>query len=289
MHVRVRRSTARRQRTHRAMHLVFGVVLWLSLAAGACFGFHAIVEKFFLHNPDYSLHHIDTDLDDLMTADQAVQISGLHLGENIFRLDLARAERALKQIDQVDNVTIQRDWPDRVSIKIVKRVPVAWLAKAGTTGLSADDDLLLDSQGRTMHAFRVEPDYWRLPIIYAPDPSLIVQGDTLAVSDLKSALDLLASLRGRIDIPIDVRSVDITKGYAIEVCDAAKVVYTFSPDDPADQLDRLQHLLATCRTTGQELVSVDLIPKKYTPVRFLLASAEESPRSPGKNHSEAAR
>ena len=272
--VRVRRSTARRQRRHRTLRLVLGIGVWLGLAGGAVFGFHAVVNKFFLQNPEYNLRVVEADLDGLMTREEAMQIAGFAPGKNIFRIDLAAAEHAFQQIDQIDRITLQRDWPDKITIKLTKRIPIAWLSRAGAGDLATDHTLLLDAQGRTMKPYRIEEEYWRLPVIYAPNPDLIQQGDLLAVADLKAALDLLAERQRRDDSLLDIQSMDITKGYAIEVVDADKAHFIFAPQEFPQQLDRLQKLLVNCRENGRQIESVNLIPKKYTPVRFLLASAQ---------------
>lgn len=272
--VRVRRSTAQRQRKNRVLRTILGVTLWLGVAAGVVYGFQAVTNKFFLQNPEYNLRVVDTNLDDLMTHDEALRLSGLVLGTNIFRLDLGAAEQAFRRIDQIDTVTIQREWPATVRIHLTKRIPIAWLAKAGDD-FSTEHAFLLDAAGRPMKPYRVEPEYWRLPVIFATDPALIRNGDLLATADLKAALDLLAARAARANSLLTIRSIDITQGYCLEVTDETKARITFSPKDPGTQLDRVQKLLENCRETGRQLDTVNLIPKKYTPVRFLLVSLQD--------------
>jgi cell division protein FtsQ len=273
--VRVRRSTAKRQRRHRVLRTIFACTVWISLAAGAVYGFHAVVNKFFLQNPEYHLRVVETDLDGLMSRDEAMQIAGIKTGKNIFLIDLAAAERELRKIEQIDKATIQRDWPDKITIKITKRIPVAWLARTGTG--ESNRSLLLDAQGNTMKPYRVEPEYWHLPVIYAPNLELIEKRDLLAVADLQAALDLLAARAKQANSLLSIASIDISKGYALEVIDADKVHITFPPKNPDVQLERLQKLLVSCRDTNRKLETVNLIPPKYTPVRFLLASNTEAP------------
>ena len=274
--VRVRRATARRERKHRVLRAVAGVTLWLSLAAGLAYGFHEITQRFFLQNPEYNLRVVDTELDGLLTPEEVIRLTGLRPGTNIFRLDLAGAERALRAIDQIATASVQRDWPDTVRITITKRHPVAWLTAAGRD-FAAEEARLLDADGRTMRPYRIEPEYWRLPVIFAQDPALIEQGDPLATADLRAALDLLAARADRPDHLLEIRSIDITKGFALTVTDANKARLVFAPEDPGDQLDRVQKLLENCQETGRQLDSVNLIPKKYTPVRFMLVSLPEPP------------
>lgn len=277
--VRVRQSTARRQRKSRVFGVVFGILLWVSVAAGAVYGFREITNRFFLQNPEYNLRVVDAQLDDLMSKDDALRVSGLTPGTNIFRLDLGVAEQAFRKIDQVDTVTIQRDWPDTVRITVTKRIPVAWLAKAGDN-FSADRALLLDAAGGAFKPYRVEPEYWRLPVIFAPDPTLVQSGDILAAADLKAALDLLAARAVRPSSLLSIRSIDISKAYALEVTDANKAKLIFSPENPGIQIDRVQKLLENCRETGRQLDTVNLIPKKYTPVRFMLVSLQDDAEKP---------
>ncbi len=278
--VRVRRSTAQRQRKSRVWRVMFGVTLWIAVAVGLVSGFRAVTNKFFLQNPEYNLRVVETDLDDLMTHDEAIRLSGLTMGANVFRLDLGAAERAFRGIDQIDTVSIQRNWPDTVRIRLRKRVPIAWLARAGAD-FSTDRALLLDAAGRTMKPYRVESAYWRLPVIFATDPDLIARGDLLAVADLHAALDLLTARAQRPQSLLNIRSIDITQGYALEVVDDSRAHLTFSPRDPGAQLDRVRKLLENCRETGRQLDTVNLIPKKYTPVRFMLVSLQGPPAPTG--------
>lgn len=255
---------------------MLNLTVWVGLAATVWIGFHIITRKFFFDNPAYNLQQVEVSLDGLMTKEEALSLTRIELGTNIFRVNLGAAERALRQIEQVKTVTIERDWPDRITITLVKRHPVAWLARAGDGPFNADRAWLLDAQGDMMKPYRVDPDYWRLPVIYAPDPSLLRGGDTLARFDLEAALALLAEHADRPDSRLDLRSIDISKGYAFVATDARNARITFGPGNPADQLDRLELLLESCEATGRQLESVNLIPKKYTPVRFVMASANRA-------------
>ncbi len=278
--VRVRRSTAVRQRRFRVLSTALSVTLWISLAVGAGLGFHAVVNKFFLQNPEYDLRIVDVELDGLMSRDEATQIAGIEIGANIFRVDLAAAEQALRAIDQVATVTLERTWPDKITIRLTKRIPVAWIAPAGIDDPHYNRSLLLDAEGRTIKPYRVEPDYWRLPLIFVTDPYLTQQDDLLARADLKAALDLLAARAAQPDSLLDIISIDATKGFALEVMDADKARFIFPPENPAAQLERLQKLLVNSRDNGRQIESVNLIPKKYTPVRFVLAAAQEPTPAP---------
>ena len=142
--VRVRRSGG--DSRHRSLQFILGLVLWISLAL-SYFGFQAMIGKFFLHNPEYNLSVVGRPVGRPHDPRRGHPAHRATLEENIFRVDLTQAEHALEQIDQVESVTIERDWPNKVTIRLTKRVPVAWLARAGAGDLAADHTLLLDAQG----------------------------------------------------------------------------------------------------------------------------------------------
>jgi hypothetical protein len=76
--------------------------------------------------------------------------------------------------------------------------------------------------------------------------------------------------------------LDISKDYCLDVETPAGAKIKFAPDGFADQLARLEKLLAHCRDTGRQLESVNLMVRRNTPVKFAMntppASTAEAPR-----------
>lgn len=274
--VRVRRSTVRRQRSRKVVSMVFGLLLWSSLIVATWIGFHTITDKFFLSNPEYTLRHLRSETQGLLTESEVAEITGIQKGINIFKIDLAAAEKQLRALDQVATVRITRDWPDRITVEVTKRTPISWISDRPNEALSSDHARLIDRTGQTMKPFRVEPEFWHLPVIYCPSLEAIQSEDILAVADLRAAIDLLAEVRRRPDTLLQIRSLDITRGHSIQVTTAENSLVLFSPKDPADQLDKLEPLLLHCKESDRTLEYVNLIPSRYTPVRIQMAAAPES-------------
>lgn len=275
--VRVRRSTASRQRKRKFVGFVLRVALCVSVVAATYFGFVAITDKFFLKNPEYNLSHVEIDADGVLTAEEILEITRIELGTNIFRIDLAKADAALREFEQIETVRIERDWPSRIIIQIRKRQPVAWLAAAQSQTIDTASAYLLDSAGKPIRAHHVEPEYWQLPVIFCPDVSAVIEGDPLAVADLAAAMGLLEELGMRPASLFNIKSLDITKGHSIMARDDRGAEFVFSPDDPSDQLDRLEKLLIHCRDTGRKLKSVKLSGGRFTPVEFAALAEEVNP------------
>ncbi|MGC1480009.1 MAG: FtsQ-type POTRA domain-containing protein [Chthoniobacterales bacterium] len=272
LEVKVRSSTAKRARNRRITDFVVRLVLVVAICTASYFGFLAITDKFFLTNPEYNLTHVNADTDGLMSDEEVMEITGIDLGTNIFKIDIGEAEKQLRAIDHIENVRIERLWPDTLNISATKRIPAAWLARVNSDAFSADNALLVDATGHTIRPYRIESDYWHLPVIKCTDPAQVVARDPLAIADLEAALDLIAVNDQIEDSLLKIRSLDISHGYSIEVTNEANAQITFAPKHPIAQLERLQRLLEHCDQTGRELESVNLIPTKYTPVRFVMAA-----------------
>jgi hypothetical protein len=126
-----------------------------------------------------------------------------------------------------------------------------------------------------MKPFRVEPEFWHLPVIYCADMNTVATGDILARADLQAAIDLLTEILKRPDSHLKVRSLDITSGHTIRVNTADNSLILFSPENPIAQLDKLEPLLVHCHETARPLEFANLIPSRYTPVRIQMVSAPE--------------
>jgi hypothetical protein len=78
---------------------------------------------------------------------------------------------------------------------------------------------------------------------------------------------------------LHIRTIDISRGYCIEVVNDGNARILFATSDFEEQLARLQQLLAHCDESGRALESVNLMVKRNTPVTFV-ASATPPPEDP---------
>ncbi len=275
--VKVRTVTARRQRRKMIGGFFWKVILLVAICVAGWIGAGTVLDKFFFSNPEYNLRRVTVELDGVMTREEALTETGIREGENIFRVDLAKAEKALRAIPQVSNVVIERQLPDAVSITLTARRPVAWVAPSDENADPFDPEhsLLADENGFLMKPRLVHPEYYHLPVIYGVRSDNIRDGEPLHNEDLRRALALLDEVANKPETLLRVRSMNIAKGYCIEVTSDRNARILFAPEDFSGQLGRLQLLLEHCRETGRELESVNLMVRRNTPVTFVMASAAE--------------
>jgi len=270
LEVKIRSVTARRQRRQKLGGFFWTSALVLALGASAWLGISTALDKFFFSNPDYTLKRVTFELDGVMTRSEALAETGIREGENIFRADLAAAEKTLRAIPQVADVAIERRLPDHISISLTARHPVAWVSSSEKDS-DPEKDLLVDDSGFLMKPRLIQPEFYRLPVICGVRSDNIRDGEPLHNEDLRRALALLREVESRPEYLLVIRSMNISKGYCIEILNDRKARITFSSEDFSEQLARLRQLLEHCRESGRELESVNLMARRNTPVTFAQA------------------
>lgn len=273
--VRIRTSTARRRQQEKIGRWIWTLFLVVVLGTGSYFGVRAALDRFFFENAEYTLKRITFNLDDILTREEALAETGLREGVNIFSVDLAKVEAALARIPQVETVRIERELPDHLTVSVTARQPVAWVAAEGETGdpSASEKSLLVDAAGFLMPPRRILPEYFHLPAIYGVKSDNIRAGASLESEDLRLALLLIDTVARNPQSLLRIRSLDISRGYCIEVVSDRNARILFGTGDFENQLARLQQLLAHCDESGRVLDSVNLMVKRNTPVTFVVAAA----------------
>ena len=298
--VRIRTSTARRRSQEKAGRWIRNLLFLAFLISGSVFGVRYALDRFFFQNAEYTLRRITLDLNGLFTREQALAEAGLREGVNIFSVDLARVENALKAIPQVESARVVRELPDHIQITLTARKPVAWVAAEGETGdpTSSEKSLLVDASGYLMRPRHVTPEDYHLPVIYGIKSDNIREGEALQIEDMRNALQLLETVARHPESLLKIRTMDVSKGYRIDVINDTNSRIIFAASDFEEQLGRLQKLLMHCSETGRALESVNLMVRRNTPVTFVMAAAppvEETPaasaptRSPTKSQQKTRR
>ncbi|MEI6494105.1 MAG: FtsQ-type POTRA domain-containing protein [Verrucomicrobiota bacterium] len=273
LNVKVRAVTARRQRRQKVGSFFWVSALLVIVCLTAWLGIATALDKFFFSNPDYTLKHVTLELDGVMTREEALAEAGIREGENIFRVDLTNAEKALRAVPQVGDVNIERRLPDHISITVTARHAVAWVAplEKDADPFDPEKSLLVDETGYLMKPRIIQPEFYHLPVIYGVQSDNIRDGEPLHNEDLHRALALLDEAARHPEDMLNIVTMNISKGYCVEVLNDRNARITFSTDDYPEQLGRLRQLLEHCRDTGRELDSVNLMVRRNTPVTFVMA------------------
>ena len=123
--VKVRSRAATRQRNRRVLTWLSLLLLICGAAGGIWYGGREALRRFFWQNPDYNLAEVAVHTDGSLTRDQILKAANIQEHKNIFSVNLAAARKSLIALPQVDRAEIERFLPNKISIEIAERKPVA--------------------------------------------------------------------------------------------------------------------------------------------------------------------
>lgn len=243
-------------------------------------------EKFFFKNSEYSLLHLVTHLNGVMTEDELINLTGFSEGKNIFSFDLDQANRKLAALPEVRSVSIERILPDTIEVGLERRKPLFLLASPGEgEGKGVGETFvpgktfLCDRDGVMMQPGRLDDIYLHLPVLRGVDTTGAVPGQHFKSESMATAIRVQQALSELPEEIFSIRSVDVTKPYAAVVTDASNARFTFGTlgnQDLTSQLDRLRKLLDHCQETGRKIDTANLMLTRNTPVTFVLTPENRS-------------
>jgi hypothetical protein len=263
-------ETERRRRNQKIMLYAGEAVVLLGLLAFAWVGIRALISAQFTGNQDYNVRVVEVNTAGTMTREEALAITGIREGLNIFSLNLEAAQHALASIPEIKAARVERILPDTVTIEINARRPVAWVAPAdtGADPSTMETACLVDDECVMMKPDGFEAGYTRLPVVYGVQINQWRPGDRISLPELRAALELFTRASERTNPEVILRAADVSKGWCIQAWSDPLTRYTFGLENMSAQLDRLQFIMLHVGQTSRKIATANLIPERNTPVTF---------------------
>lgn len=276
----VLRTTARvneaaRQRRARIRGVLSKVIVVVGLGAGLYYGVSTAATRLLFKNPEYDIADVNVETDGVLAPATVVEASDLHKGVNIFKVDLGRAKARVEAIPQVESAQVTRNLPNKVSIQVTERKPIAWIAPEH--GPATRDEIaasaksfLIDSRGILLQPGKTQPQDYHLPIIRNYTSGPLSAGLEAGGEEIKAALDLLhAHQDSLIASRFQIQEIDLSKHYGLNVLGESGVLVLFDLNDMDKQLKRLDVYLQTLEPRGQRVATINLLAQRNIPVTFI--------------------
>ena len=281
--VTVRTKEAAQQRKDRFVGLSAKLLLAACLGTGLYVGVKKGAAWLVLKNPDYNVAELNVETDGVLTPESVLDVADLHKGANIFMVNLSRAKARVEAIPQVEKVQVTRQLPNRISIQINERKPVAWVAPehgAATRDAVAKSPsaYLVDARGVLWPAKKLNPQDYFLPIIrnYSNGPRS--DGQEVEGEEIKAALDLLhAHQDSLIGERFQIQEIDLAKHFGLEVTDRNGLQVLFGLDDMDHQLKRLNVFLQVVEQRGEKAQTINLLAQKNVPITYVTPPVPTDP------------
>lgn len=266
--VTLTQSKERAKRARAAFRRVFLGLLLIGVVAGGYVGGREALRRFVWENPDYILRDIVFPTDGTLRRDDVLAHAGLVEGRNIFRIDLAAARRLIAELPQVESVTVERHLPNRITVSIVERTPIAWVMnRVQDDPTQSAKAYLIDARAIPMKPRTVLHQFVHLPKIVGYPVENLADGQRVTSYELVAALELIrmneANPRWQIE------TIDVHSGYSLLVTDKRRIEILFHLDHLDQQRDRLHKLFTLLGSERQQqLKRVNLFGVRNTYVTF---------------------
>ena len=268
LEVTVRSKAAIQKRNRFILAWTCRIFLAAAIVAGCVYGVRLGLRHFLWENPEYNLAAVEINDDGpALTREIIMSTAGLKIGQNVFSFSLAKARDAVAALPQVDRVEMQRVLPNKVTVDLTERRPLAWIADGQTEDASASDKaFLIDAKHVLFKPKRPLPEYLRLPAIHGVPMENFLSGDVMDKPEVTAALDLI--VRNSDATRFQIQQIDVSKGYCMIATDAKRVRVTFGLDKIDRQLERLSAVIERFSSPQQEVQTVNLLPEKNIPITF---------------------
>jgi cell division protein FtsQ len=229
------------------------VVLVLGVIAVAVAG----VRYFLLHDERFLMttsSDIQITGNEHLTRAQILSVFGADLERNLFRVSLAERRADLERLPWVQHATVMRLLPNQIRVKIIERVPVAFVRQGTQIGLVDGSGVLLDmppeAAGDPKYSFPV------LTGLAAADP-LSTRAARMEIykrfmAELDSTNEHLTRNLSEVDVsnPEDVKAVVTTGG--------SDILVHFGDEEFLNRYREFQEHVAEWKTQYPKLASADM-------------------------------
>ncbi len=266
--VKIRASTERRRMFGKIFSISSRLIIFSALAGGCWVGGKEALRRFVFENPDYAIREVKYLTDGTLTRDQVLKTGDLREGHNIFLINLGKARTEIEKMPQVENVEVVRTLPNRLSVTVTERRPIAWVVSKSTDDPTVSDTaFLIDARGMLMKSRAKLEEYLHYPVISGVQTGNLVAGERVTTSEMQAALELIRLTSD--STRFQARHVDLSKGYCLVVTAHSHAKITFGLDRIEAQLARLHRYLARAADDQMEIQTVNLIVERNTPVTFV--------------------
>lgn len=266
----------------------------IGVAFGVCFGTvlgiyvlwragEWTLDRLVYDNKSFAIQQIDIQTDGVIAPDELRRWSGVHTGQNLFALDLARVKRDLELAATIQSVSIERILPGTLRIRVTEREPVAQVnmphPKAGggiefsTFQIDEDGYVMQPLDPRQRCTPITEADN-QLPMIVGINAADLQPGRRLESQQVRAALKFIDAFESSaMTSVVDVKRIDVLSPEVLVITTGQGSEITFGIDNFDQQLLRWQKIQDECARMNKSIASLNLAVNENTPLRFMEASA----------------
>lgn len=206
-------------------------------------------------SPIFNIQTITVQGNSQISTAEIISLSGITVGENIFKVGKGQTRENIKQNAYIDKVTINRNLPAEIQITVTERVATFMIEKD-------NQYLYMSNQG---YLLELSPEKLELPILQGLETSVddLVVGNRLCQSDLEKLEIVLrmVNLAKENDIASYITRIGIEddEDYKLVMETEQKIVHMGDDSNLSDKMLNVKAILEKEKgVAGEIFVNVDL-------------------------------
>lgn len=275
--VKVKSRRDKKKRSSPQSVLWVKIVIGMMAGAALIIGLHNAARAYLIDNPEYTLHTITYETDGMLTRQRVLDHLELETGGKLLEIRLPDLRRNLLSMPEIKEAQVKRDLPDKISIFVNERTPIAWLACRARgvvpKTVSREDldirGLMVDEAGTILECRRLLPRYISLPVIQLRDLGESRPGHRLQPAQAMSAIELILACEDSLYLEsLKIVNVDLITEYSLLATFNSGAEVTFGMGNLGMQVNNFRLIHADSVKSGRQLRTVNLLMKKNIPVTF---------------------
>jgi len=228
------------------------------------------VRHAFHENTDFRLRTVDLNENTAIDEFGVYQVADIDPNVNLFVLDIDKVAERLRTVPALSAVHVERRLPGTLHVRVLSRIPSAWVAEDGAPFERKPGGLLIDHDGNTFPCTTVQfASAEKLPLILLPggDGQPISSGKTVEHPELARCLRLLdAASDADPGSVARIESLRQVNSWSLELVTRDGMTATFGLGDHARQIANFRAAIDHASRGNYSIVTINLIPKINVPV-----------------------
>lgn len=243
------------------------VCLFVSIPLGAKWAY----DNIFYKNEEFILQRLDVQSDGALQEGKLLEIANVTRGMNLLELDLTAIQDQIEKLPQVEKATANRELPDRLTILVRERVPLAWIScpPQGIRPWDMERGFLIDSEGILFRCLDLTEGLKALPVIEAFRMVQPLEGEKMTTAGVDAALELIESAdMATVGDGLAIALVKLKNEWSVECAYRDGLVVTFDNFEVERGLRDLALILEQTKVLEQSVATVNVVSTKNIPITF---------------------
>ena len=224
----------------------------------------------FHENPDFRLQTVDLNQNSAIDEFGVYQIADIDPQVNLFTLDIDQVTERLRAVPALSTVQVERRLPGTLHVRVLSRVPCAWVATEGDPFERKPGALLIDHDGHAFPCTTVQFETAaNLPVILLPigGDHEIASGKTVDHPELARCLRLLdAAVDADPGSIARIESLRQANSWSLVLLTREGLAATFGLGDHERQIANFRAAIDHASRGNYSIATINLIPKINVPV-----------------------